>query len=264
MVFHSLFEYHYLWLPLIGFIIGLFASMTGSGGGFFFLPVLILLFKVPGQIAVPTSLAATLPICIVGSFGHFQRNNIHLRTGIIFAAAGIIGAIIGARLTNLMTSDQLKTSFGIYSMIISVQMIVSNRKDQKAKAMGVSKISSPFGKVAKGTVYGFFAGIIAGTFGTSGTAPVLAGLFALRLPIKIVIGTSLMIVTINTISALGAHFLIGKIDLTITYFLTSGAVIGAFSGPKILSGIKLNRVEGSVRNWYALGLIVFGVLMIVA
>jgi len=75
MIFHSSFQYCYLWLPLVGFIIGFFASMAGGGGGFFFLPVLILLFKVPAQIAVATSLAATLPICIVGSWGPLPEWN---------------------------------------------------------------------------------------------------------------------------------------------------------------------------------------------
>jgi len=66
MIYHSSFEYYYLWLPLIGFMIGFIGSLIGGGGGFFFIPVLTLIFHVPAQIAVATSLAATLPIGIVG------------------------------------------------------------------------------------------------------------------------------------------------------------------------------------------------------
>lgn len=69
----------YFILPLLGFIIGLFGTMVGGGGGFFFLPILTLLLKVPAQAAVITSLVATLPICIVGSLGHYRKNNIDFK-----------------------------------------------------------------------------------------------------------------------------------------------------------------------------------------
>ncbi|MFA6334128.1 MAG: sulfite exporter TauE/SafE family protein [Bacteroidales bacterium] len=265
MIFHSAFEYSYLWLPLIGFTIGFFASMTGGGGGFVFLPVLILLFNIPAQTAVATSLAASLPICIVGSFSHYKNGNIDFRMGLIFALTGIIGAILGVGLTNLMTSRQLKISFGVYSILIALNMLLSKRRGERAEANRV-EILDGYGlkKISKSSVYGFMAGIITGTFGTSGTAPVLAGLFDMRIPIKMVLGTSLMIVSVNTVSALGAHFLVSKIDLTLVYFLTAGAIIGAFAGPKFLAGLKTDRAEGPVRKWYAIGMIAFGIIMIIS
>jgi uncharacterized protein len=264
MIFHSSFENIYLWLPLIGFTIGFFASMLGTGGGFFFLPALILFFSVPAQIAVATALAATLPICIVGSISHYRHKNIHLNLGLIFSIAGIIGAIAGAGFSNIVTSNQLKISFGIYSILIALHMIYNNRKVKKAAKTGIElPVDSKRKRITRGSVYGFLAGLVTGTFGTNGAAPILAGLFTMRIPIKLVAGTSLMVISITTVSALGAHFLVGRIDLTLVYFLTFGSVIGAFSGPKLLAGIKIGRAEVPIRNWYAWGLIVFGVLMIV-
>jgi uncharacterized protein len=264
MIFHSSFENIYLWLPLIGFTIGFFASMLGTGGGFFFLPALILLFSVPAQIAVATALAATLPICIVGSISHYRNQNIHLNLGMVFSIAGIIGAILGAGLSNLVTSNQLKIGFGIYSILIALKMIYNNRKVKKAAKTGIElPDDSKQKKIRRGSLYGFLAGIVTGTFGTNGAAPILAGLFTMRIPIKLVAGTSLMVITITTVSALGAHFLVGRIDLTLVYFLTFGSVIGAFSGPRLLAGIRIGKAEGPIRNWYAWGLIAFGILMIV-
>jgi uncharacterized membrane protein YfcA len=71
-----------------------------------------------------------------------------------------------------------------------------------------------------------------------------------------------MVSAVNTFSALGAHFLIGEIDLTLVYFLTAGAIIGALLGPKLLAGVKIGRAEGPIRLWYALGMIAFGIIMI--
>jgi uncharacterized membrane protein YfcA len=263
MIFHSSFEYYYLWLPLVGFLIGFIGSCLGGGGGFFFIPILTLLFNVPAQIAVATSLAATLPIGIVGSFGHYRNSNIDLKLGMAFAIAGIFGALSGASLTNLMTTGQLKVSFGIYSILMALLMIISKWREKRAEANGIGiPDRSTFQKITRSSFFGFLAGIITGTFGTSGTAPVQAALFTMRIPIKLVVGTSLMVSAVNTFSALGAHFLVGKIDLTLVYFLTAGAIIGALLGPKLLAGVKIGRAEGPIRLWYALGMIAFGIIMI--
>jgi uncharacterized protein len=263
MIFHSSFETIYLWLPLIGFTIGFFASVIGSGGGFFFLPSLIIIYNVPAQTAVATSLAATLPICIVGSIGHYRNSHIHMRLGLIFALAGIIGSVAGAGISNMVTPGQLKFGFGIYSVFIALQIIISDWKRKKAqnKGMEVPEMSGRK-KFRKGSSYGFMAGMVTGTFGTSGAAPVLAGLLSMKIPLKVVAGTSLMIITVTTFTALGAHFLIGRIDLTLVWFLTSGAVVGAFTGPRFLAGIKTDNAETPARRWYAMVLLIFGILLI--
>ncbi|NCB19444.1 MAG: sulfite exporter TauE/SafE family protein [Bacteroidia bacterium] len=265
MISHSIFEYSYLWLPLIGFLVGFFGALIGGGGGFFFLPVLILFFDVPAQVAVPTSLAATIPICLAGSFGHYRKRNLDIKTGIVFMAAGFFGALSGATVTSLVTEQQLKMSFGVYSIFLALQMLFNLYKEKKASKKGV--VIAPLsktGRYVRGVSYGFLSGVVTGTFGTSGIAPVMAGMFAMKMPLRLVIGTSLMVIFGNTVAALSAHFLVGTIDLTLVYFLTAGTIAGALLGPGFLSGISVERAESSVRGWYALGMIVFGVFMIFA
>jgi len=117
----------YYILPLLGLIIGFFGAMLGGGGGFFFLPVLTLLIGVPAQTAVITSLVATLPICIVGSLSHYHNENIDFKVGLKFAFAGIIGAFVGAAITSMISADQLKISFGIYSIAIALTWTSQNQ-----------------------------------------------------------------------------------------------------------------------------------------
>lgn len=264
MIFHSAFESSYLWYPLIGFAVGLIGTFIGGGGGFFFIPLLTLVFGQPANIAVVTSIAATFPICLIGSIGHYRNGNVAVKTGLIFAAAGILGAFSGASITSLITAKQLKVSWGIYIILLAFQIFISTWKKKRDDANGVVRTeSSKFRKIATGSVYGFLAGIITATFGTSGATPTQAGMFAMRIPVKVVIGTSLMVVMFNTLSALGAHFLVGKIDLTQVYFLTAGTIIGALLGPRLLNGIRIERAEGPIRIWYAVGMVIFGILMII-
>lgn len=263
MIFHSPIETMYYLLPLVGLIIGLFGTMLGGGGGFFFLPILTLLLNVQAQTAVITSLVATLPICIVGSFGHYRKRNINFRIAAMFALAGIVGAFIGAGITSRISANQLKISFGIYSVLIALNIAYSAWQKKRMDANGAEQQNnSGLVKIAKGSFFGFFAGTITGTFGTSGTAPVLAGLFTMRIPLKLVIGTSLLVVLANTIFAVGAHLLVGKIDLTLIYFLTAGSIIGALLGPKLLSKVKTDNSENKFRYLYAIIMVALGILMI--
>ncbi len=265
MIFYSEFQQSYLWLPLVGLIVGLLATMIGSGGGFFFPLILILFFGISSHVAVATSLAATLPLCIVGSVGHYRRGNIHSRLVLIFGVAGILGALAGAGLTRLMDTNQLKMAFGVYSLGLALVIFLNNRKKKKTEP-DLEKRGKKLkrGLLVKGSAYGLAGGIISGTFGTSGSAPVLAGLVALNAPIKLVIGTSLTVVLINTVSALAGHAVLGKIDLTLVLLLTTGTLIGAAAGPQLLGKMKIERSEGHIRQWFALIIFGFGLILIFA
>ena len=264
MIFYSTIEPIYFLLPLLGLIIGLFSTTLGGGGGFFFLPILMLMLKLPTQTAVITSLVATLPICMAGTVSHYNKGNVNFRIAIIFALSGIVGTFIGAEITNHINSDQLKIAFGIYSVLIASNMAFSTWRKRKGEHTGKTP-GIPLGVsgITKSSVFGILAGIITGAFGTSGTAPVLAGLFSMRIPFKMVIGTSLLVVLANTLFAISAHFLIGKIDFTLIIFLTAGSTIGALIGPKLLMRVKIGSNENKLRYWYALAMLTIGLLMII-
>lgn len=259
MIFFSSYEPLYLLLPVIGFIIGLLGTMLGGGGGFFFLPVLTLLMGVPPHVAVATSLAATIPIGFVGTLSHHKNGNVDVKTGVLFVVAGIVGAFAGAGISQVLSGKQLKIAFGIFSILIALNMVFESRRGNNKKQ---TKGSTQMGKKAKGAFFGISAGMIAGTFGTSGTAPVLAGLFSMKLPVKLVVGTSLLVVLANAIFATGAHFLVGEIDLTLIAFITSGSVIGALLGPKLLSRMNFEKKENRVQYLYAMVVAAIGILMI--
>ncbi len=266
MIFYSTFQYSYLWLPLIGLAVGLLASMIGGGGGFFFPPALIIFFQVPAHIAVATSLAATLPICFTGAIGHYRYGNLDINTGLAFGFAGIMGAIAGASVAGFLTSEQLKNSFGIYSILLALLIMFNSRTSNQngREEINMSLILQLFRRIPKGSFYGFAGGVISGTFGTSGTTPVIAGLLAVKLPLKMVAGTSLMIIFINTISALAGHLFMGVIDLTLVWFLTAGAVLGAIAGPKLTKGIKIANKENLIKQSYAYLILALGIILIIA
>ncbi len=263
MLFYSEFQYTYLWLPLAGFIIGMIATMVGSGGGFFFPLLLILFFQIPAHIAVATSLAASLPLCIAGSTGHYRRGNINLHLGFIFGAAGILGALSGAFFTRLMQPATLKILFGIYSVVLAMIIFYTSMKDRKKERGANPAGKSATERIFKSSFFGYVGGAISGTFGTSGAAPVMAGMFALNTPVKKVAGTSLLVVLINTLAAFAGHFLLGEVDLTLVLMLTAGSVLGALLGPRLLVAIRPEKSENLIRRIFAIIIIISGILLII-
>ena len=255
---------NYYLLPLIGFVIGIFGTILGGGGGFFFIPILTLWFAVPAQTAVMTSLVATLPITLVGSVSHYRMKNIDVRVAAVFIAGGLIGAVAGARITGWVTEAQLKVAFGIYSILMGFGIALRSRKKKETGNLAEALNKHESNRmIAKGSFFGLVAGTITGAFGTSGTMPVIAGLYSMKIPLKVIIGTSLLVVLFNSIFAISAHLFIGRVDVTLVSFLTAGSVIGALGGPGILSRMKIgNKAESTAAFWYAATMIIIGILMI--
>jgi uncharacterized membrane protein YfcA len=98
-------DWRYLWLALAGFGVGIAASFVGLGGGFLLVPLLLLL-GYEAQKAIGTSFLAILIISISALIAHNRLANVDYRVGAVLGIGGIIGAQIGARLVeNVSTSD---------------------------------------------------------------------------------------------------------------------------------------------------------------
>jgi hypothetical protein len=88
---------NYLLMVLGGVLVGVCASFTGLGGGFLIVPLLLLL-GFPAQKAVGTSFLAILVISLSALIAHNKLANVDYKIGLLLGAGGIVGAQIGARL----------------------------------------------------------------------------------------------------------------------------------------------------------------------
>lgn len=254
----------FLWLPVIGAAIGLLVTIFGGGGGFFYVPILTLLFLVPTQQAAAISLAATIPTVIVGSIEHYRKGNVNLRIGLIFGVTGLIGAFAGAYISNLVSSVLLQKLFGAYAIALTIPMVLTSRnrlKNPGGEAKGTQPLTSS--KIILSSFFGILSGIMAGLFGTSGTASIVAGLYILGLPVTVVVGTSVLVVLFNAVSGFVGHLIIGsQFNLLLLLFLVSGSIIGGFIGPGILARINVQALEKVYGILFILLVISFGIIML--
>lgn len=97
-------------LALFGIIVGIGASFTGLGGGFLVIPLLLFL-GFTAQKAVGTSFVTILVIAISALIAHNKLANIDYRAGLLLGCGGAVGAQIGARLVDQISTGSFKKIF---------------------------------------------------------------------------------------------------------------------------------------------------------
>ena len=101
---------NYVLMVVGGVIVGIGASFTGLGGGFLIVPLLLLL-GYPAQKAVGTSFLAIVVISLSALVAHNKLANVDFRVGLMLGLGGIIGAQIGARLLEHVSTASFKRIF---------------------------------------------------------------------------------------------------------------------------------------------------------
>jgi uncharacterized protein len=212
---------------------------------------------------VTTSLVSTIPTVIVGSIEHYRKGNINVQVGVIFGIAGLVGALAGAYASNLVSSALLQKLFGVYALVLTIPMALTSKK--RFEKSGDEEKTAPTltrSKVLLSVFFGVLSGIMAGLFGTSGTATIVAGLYILDLPVTVVVGTSVLVVLFNAVSGSAGHLIAGQFDLLLVLLLGGGAVIGAFLGPRLLAKINVQTLEKVYGVLFTLLVIGFGLAML--
>lgn len=99
-----------IWMLLAGIVVGIGASFSGLGGGFLMVPLLLML-GYSAQKAVGTSFLAIVVISLSALVAHNKLANVDWKTGLMLGIGGVIGAQIGARLVEHVSTAQFKKIF---------------------------------------------------------------------------------------------------------------------------------------------------------
>ena len=129
---------------LTGFISGI-VSGTGMGGGTILILCLSIFLGIDQKIAQATNLIFFIPTSIAAIYINIKEKKINFKVAKIIIFFGIIGAIIGAIISQNMNTKLLKKSFGIFLGFIAIHEIYvifkmyKNRKNNNTKKKEISK-----------------------------------------------------------------------------------------------------------------------------
>lgn len=174
-------------IPILGFFIGIIASMLGIGGGVFVVPVLQLLplgVDFYPTLAAGTSLTMISFKALSSTYGYAKQRRIDYKVGLLLAITAIPGSFAGAFLTDVTARigahELLQLTFATFLIFIATRMIFPYRSAPNLRLKNRSstwkrKLQDSFGNqfeysvdLKTGMLLGFFAGVSSGLLGIGG------------------------------------------------------------------------------------------------
>jgi uncharacterized membrane protein YfcA len=108
---------------MLGAAAGVLSAMFGVGGGLIFVPTLIFLGK-STHVAVATSLAAMVPVILMGSWRQTRYGSVRWREAIVVGIASVPTAKLGEVVASSLSNAHLRRLFALLLLATAVQMAV--------------------------------------------------------------------------------------------------------------------------------------------
>ncbi|HET7522837.1 MAG TPA: sulfite exporter TauE/SafE family protein [Acidimicrobiales bacterium] len=257
-----------------GFLIGLSLGAFGAGGSVLAVPVLVYAAGQGARAATATSLVVVGAAAVVGMVAHWRAGRVRVGLGILFGLAGVGGSLVGSAVNRQLPGNWLLLGFSVLVVVAAWRMLVGcptcTRVGEQRELLAADDRDSGspdgtllalrhrvdtkaiLGVLGAGTAIGFLTGL----FGVGGgfvIIPALTLLLGLSMPDAI--GTSLLVIAINSASALAARLATTSIDWTVTLPFALAAIAGVIAGRRL--GSRLDP-ERSLR-WFAALLVAVGV-----
>lgn len=249
-------------------LIGISLGLIGGGGSILTVPVLVYLFGIDAVIATTYSLFVVGTTSVAGSVSYFKKGLVDLKTALVFGIPSIASVFITRTYIvpsipnhiatigsfSLTKSILLMLLFAILMLLASYSMIKKGknitRELRQEKQFNYPLI----------IIEGFLVGMLTGFIGAGGGFLIIPALVnLLKMPMKTAIGTSLVIIAIN--SLMGFLFSLSRYSiqwsflLRITAIAVVGIIIGSYISTKI-DGKKLKPAFG----WFVLAMGVYIIL----
>ena len=239
-----------------GLIVGLLSGLVGVGGGFLITPLLIFT-GVPPLVAVATGSAQIVGTSAAGSYAHWRLGNVDFKMAILLLLGSWTGGGLGVFLARAL---QQSGQFGnivtfLYVVllgIIGVSMLIESvnailHRSASASASWMEKLPMQINFPVSGLqfsiviplVLGVGVGVLTSLMGVGGgfiMVPIM--IYMLKMPTKVVVGTSLFQLLFTT--AVVATMQAG-INMAVDPFLALALILGSVLGTHwgTLLGVRL-------------------------
>jgi len=108
---------------LVGVLAGVLAGMLGIGGGALFVPALVVVVGLGQVDAEATSLAAMVPVALIGAWRQRGYGNVRVRDGLLIGALAVPGAILGVWLVNVLPEVVVRDLFALLLLYTAYQLV---------------------------------------------------------------------------------------------------------------------------------------------
>ncbi|MBW2659516.1 MAG: sulfite exporter TauE/SafE family protein [Deltaproteobacteria bacterium] len=257
----------------LGIFVGLLSGIFGVGGGFLMTPLLIM-FGIPATVAAASDSNQIVGASTSGTMAHWRLGNVDVKMGILLLIGGIIGGTGGVQVIKVLRSmgnaDFLINityvlmlgGVGSYMFWESLQGLKKPEEEQEqmpqpkktsayAKLLAALPLQTNFDKsgikisMILPFIVGILVGILAAIMGVGGgfiMVPVMV--YLLRMPMHVVVGTSLFQILFTCINVtIMQSYSNHTVDFVLALLLLLGSTIGAQAGTKVGRKLKGDQLK---------------------
>ncbi|MGW6483265.1 sulfite exporter TauE/SafE family protein [Streptomyces sp. NPDC055059] len=237
-----------------GAVVGLALGGLGGGGSVLAVPALIYLLGFTPVAATTASLIIVTLTSISSLAAHARDGNVRWRSGLLFAAAGIGPAMLGGLAAGHIPATALTIAFSVIAALAAWRMLRPSRPAQEGPVQGSPAEDGPVHdspaqdrpvRPPRAAGSGAGLGAVTGVLGVGGgflAVPALVGVLGLRM--KTAVGTSLLVIVINSLAALATRTGTAEgLDWAVIAPFTAAAILGAWDGKRLAAKISGNRLQ---------------------
>jgi len=254
----------------MGGLVGILSGIFGVGGGFLMTPLLIMA-GIPPTVAAASDSNQIVGASTSGTLAHYRLGNVDFKMGIVLLIGGVIGGTMGVQVIKILrqlgNADFLiKVTYvlmlgfvGFYMFVESLQAlkkdkvaVVAAKKESKyARLVNKLPWQVDFDKsgirlsILMPLVLGTFVGVLAAIMGVGGgfiMVPVMV--YLLRMPMHVVVGTSLFQILFTCINVtIMQSYTNHTVDFILALILLLGSTLGAQFGAKISKRLKGDQLK---------------------
>jgi uncharacterized membrane protein YfcA len=242
-------------------LIGISLGLIGGGGSIMTVPVLVYLFGTNPILATSYSLFIVGSTSMVGAFHNYRKGLVSIKTALLFGLTSISTVFLTRKFIiplipkHIAQIGLFELTSGILTMVLfavlmvaaASAMISSGRKQDANGQNREAKLNIP-----KLLGYGIAIGLATGILGAGGGFLLIPTLVLLvGLPMKEAVGTSLLIIALNSLIGFTGDLGHFRIDWSFLFKITAIAIAGIFMGGAIskkVDGSKLKKGFG----WFVL------------
>jgi uncharacterized protein len=228
-----------------GLLIGVLLGSLGGGGSILTVPVLVYLLHQDPHAAMAGSLLIVGITATAGMIAHRRAGRVRLAPGIAFGVLGVAGSYAGTRLSSSVPPDLLLSLFAGLMLAAAAAMLRRRpgRAGPREHAAGSTVLRRSLKIIAAATG----VGLLTGFFGVGGGFVVVPALvLALGFDMPAAVGTSLLVIAINSTAALAAR-LGGQVSLDwpLLAVFTAAALAGVLVGNRVASRVDPSRLSAA-------------------
>jgi uncharacterized membrane protein YfcA len=235
----------------IGLLIGLSLGALGGGGSILTVPALVYLLGQDTRAATAGSLIIVGVTALAGMTAHYRAGRVRVAQGVTFGVLGIAGAYVGSRLSVSVAPAALLAAFSVLMLVVAAVMLARSRGSQgSVPATDVRLAEYPIitwrpafscacPQALKVLVTATGVGLLTGFFGVGGGFVVVPALIlVLGFSMPVAVGTSLLVIAINSASAMLSRMGHGlSLDWAVIGTFTAAAIVGALLGGRVASRV---------------------------